>query len=158
MPDTVRWWIYMAIMVLLLGSCPAVDESSPVPAPPATPATSATPEATPQEESMPPTDATPAPIVSEAIADLQQRLDVDESAIEVVRFEQVTWPDTSNGCPQPGMGYAQILVEGAFIQLRVADRTYNYHSGRSGEPFLCTSPMEVIPDDLTDETPTNPQV
>ena len=32
--------------------------------------------------------------------------------LEVVEFEEVVFPDTSFGCPEPGMNYAQSLQEG----------------------------------------------
>ncbi len=40
--------------------------------------------------------------VEGAIADLASRLGVDESIVALVSQEEVTWPDGSLGCPQPG--------------------------------------------------------
>jgi len=37
-----------------------------------------------------------------------------------VEVDAVTWPDTSLGCPKPGMMYPQVLVEGVLVQLRAA--------------------------------------
>lgn len=91
--------------------------------------------------------AYPSPVI-QAIDDLHARIGVDRTEIEVVRYEQVIWPDGSLGCPIPGMNYIQMLIEGAFIQLRVGDRTYNYHSGRTAAPVLCESPLEQLPEDL----------
>ncbi len=91
--------------------------------------------------------------VEQAKADLAQRLGVDIDSMTVVRMEDVTWPDGSLGCPQPGMAYTQALVDGSFIQLSVEGRTYNYHSGRGGTPFLCQSKNEILPEELPNDGP-----
>jgi hypothetical protein len=98
------------------------------------------------------------PIVSQAIEDLAKKLGVAPSAIEVVRAEEVDWPDGSLGCPQPDMRYTQALVNGSFIQLRVQDQLYNYHSGGGRSPFLCTSKDEVLPENLPPELRGDPNV
>ncbi|MFQ5522465.1 MAG: hypothetical protein ACE5F5_02660 [Acidimicrobiia bacterium] len=78
-----------------------------------------------------------AAVVELARADLAERLGLEESAIEVVLAELVTWSDGSLGCPQPGMMYTQALVEGSRVVLQVEGRFYDYHAGTDGEPFLC---------------------
>ncbi len=77
------------------------------------------------------------PVVERARADLATRLGVEESAIEVVSAEFVTWSDGSLGCPQPGMMYTQALVEGSRVVLGYEGKLYPYHVGPDGEPFLC---------------------
>jgi hypothetical protein len=79
-----------------------------------------------------------------ARADLARKLGVDESAIEVVSVREVTWRDGSVGCPQPGMQYPQVLVNGSQIVLRHAGDEYHYHSGRGREPFYCASPQPPL--------------
>ncbi len=88
------------------------------------------------------------PLDAQAIEDLATRLKLDKAEIEVVRMEEVDWPDGSLGCPEPGMRYKQVVVNGTFIQLRAGGQLYNYHSGNTRLPFLCTSKDEVIPEDL----------
>lgn len=79
-------------------------------------------------------------LVEKALADLSERLSLERSAIEVLGFEQVTWPDASLGCPQPGMNYRQVPVDGYRILLRAQGRDYAYHGdGRRG-PFYCPTP------------------
>jgi hypothetical protein len=78
-------------------------------------------------------------VVERARVDLAGRLGVEESAIEVVSAEAVTWSDGSLGCPQPGMMYTQALVEGARVVLSYGGTLYPYHAGSDGEPFLCES-------------------
>lgn len=77
------------------------------------------------------------PVVEQAIADLASRLGVDPSTIEVVSVEEVDWPDASIGCPQPGMSYAQVLVNGSRIVLRADGTEYAYHQGGTREAFYC---------------------
>jgi hypothetical protein len=76
-------------------------------------------------------------LVRLAIRDLAERLNVSQDSIEVVQFEAVIWPDGSLGCSQPGLEYLQVQSEGYRIQLRHADRLYNYHGGGNLPPFLC---------------------
>lgn len=85
------------------------------------------------------------PQVSQAIADLAERLGVAPAEIEVVSVEAVVWPDGSLGCPQPGMLYPQVLQDGMRIRLGVAGVIYQYHSGERRAPFLCTNPGEPAP-------------
>ena len=77
------------------------------------------------------------PLVDLAIADLAVRLGVAEDAITVTSAEAVVWPDGSLGCPQPGMGYTQVQVDGTRIVLSHDGVDFHYHSGDSRSPFLC---------------------
>jgi hypothetical protein len=90
---------------------------------------------------MPPNPTADIPVdprlLSLAVADLAQRLDVPPESVQLVKFESVTWGDSSLGCPEPGMAYSQVLVEGAYLLLQAGDALYEYHSGGSGLPFLC---------------------
>ena len=82
------------------------------------------------------------PQVSIAKTDLTTRLNVSTDDIEIMTVELVTWPNSGMGCPQPGMEYKQVPVDGLLIRLKVNGVEYNYHSGGSREPFLCQpSPM-----------------
>lgn len=79
-------------------------------------------------------------LVEKAVADLSERLSIERSKIEVLGFEQVTWPDASLGCPQPGMQYRQVPADGYRILLRAQGLEYAYHgNGRRG-PFYCPAP------------------
>lgn len=82
------------------------------------------------------------PLVDTAAADLANRLSIDRSAVEVVSAQSVVWPDRSLGCPQPDMGYIQVLSEGYRIELRVKGQIYSYHGGEGRGPFLCENPSK----------------
>ena len=76
-------------------------------------------------------------LVTKAKEDLAQRLMIDAGQIELVEVASVTWPDGSLGCPQPGMMYTQVQVDGLLIRLRAEGVIYEYHSGGGNEAFLC---------------------
>jgi hypothetical protein len=69
-------------------------------------------------------------VVQTARKDLAQRLKVSERSIELAGpVEEVTWPDASLGCPEPGMAYAQMLTPGFRVTLRSNNKLYQYHAG-----------------------------
>jgi hypothetical protein len=76
-------------------------------------------------------------LVQMAIDDLAGRLKVAAQAITVISAQPVRWPDRSLGCPQPGMAYPQVMVDGAKIELSTSGVVYTYHQGGSRGPFLC---------------------
>ena len=90
--------------------------------------------------SMPPIEPEQVSLVEAATADLAERLGVDPAALTVLSVQEVTWPDGSLGCPQPGMSYTQALVEGFRVTLRHDDRVFDYHAGDDEAPFRCASP------------------
>lgn len=121
-------------------SIPAATDTAPAPSSSEAYPSPATPEAAPVV----------APgmerLVEIARADLAKRLNLSEEEIEVLEARSVVWPDASLGCPQPGMLYIQILMEGGLIRLSVQGIAYEYHAGESGEPFLCEHPgQEPVP-------------
>ncbi len=86
-----------------------------------------------------PFDAVTEAVVTQARDDLVRRLSVAAAAIELIEASTVNWPDSSLGCPRPGMMYAQIVVEGLRLRFRVLGKVYSYHAGRNSPPFLCES-------------------
>ena len=98
------------------------------------------------EESVEPTKTTgptpQPPVLADAVADLATTLGVEESAVQVVSLEEVTWRDGSLGCASPGMMYTQALVEGTRMVLRVEGADYEYHAGGTKPPFHCPEPTQ----------------
>jgi hypothetical protein len=87
---------------------------------------------------LPPDDPSLQRLVDLATADLAERLGIAASTISVTSAEAVVWPDAGLGCPQPGMAYIQVPVDGALVVLSAGGGEYSYHSGgRVTEPFLC---------------------
>jgi hypothetical protein len=92
----------------------------------------------------PPGEATEAKLPSEAEEavqlaqeDLRQRLDLAPEAIRLVSVEAVDWPDTSLGCPEPGMMYAQVITPGFRVVLEAERETYEYHTHQGRVVVLC---------------------
>lgn len=84
-------------------------------------------------------------LVDMAVDDLAEKAGVDKEKIEVVSAKFVSWPDSSAGCPQPGMQYMQVITNGSRIVLKADDKTYHYHSGGNRPPFYCPKPSPRKP-------------
>ncbi len=137
----VGWMIWFT--AVLVSCAPATSDR--VVAPSVPPA--ATRSASPASQARPTPLPSRAPggittLVQQAVADLAARLGVSASEIEVVSAEAVTWNDGSLGCPQPGMAYIQVLIDGFRVILKHGDRLYDYHAGPSSI-FLCERPLAV---------------
>jgi hypothetical protein len=68
-------------------------------------------------------------IVQQMLLDLSEKQGVDISQIEVASVEAMTWPDGGLGCPQPGMMYVQVLIDGYKVVLKAKGQEFDYHSG-----------------------------
>jgi len=82
--------------------------------------------------------------IDQAKEDLAQRQAVSTAEIDLVSYESKVWSDAGLGCPQPGMNYAQVPVEGYLITLGVDDLSYNYHGDGINPPFLCEQIPQTI--------------
>ena len=71
------------------------------------------------------------------VADAARRFTVAESAVVVSDAEQVTWPDGSLGCPQPGMMYTQTLVPGFRLTAKTTGGSLRYHADTRGNLVTC---------------------
>ncbi|NOX43046.1 MAG: hypothetical protein GXP19_04840 [Gammaproteobacteria bacterium] len=71
---------------------------------------------------------------------LSQTLTIDEAQISVQEVSSVQWSDSSLGCPQQGMMYAQVITDGYKVVLELDNKLYPLHVGtRSGRAVLCTN-------------------
>jgi hypothetical protein len=68
---------------------------------------------------------------------LAQKLGLSPEAIRLVSVEAVEWRDTSLGCPQPGMMYAQVITPGFRVVLEAGGKGYNYHTDTGRFVVLC---------------------
>jgi hypothetical protein len=85
-----------------------------------------------------PRDPVAAEFTLQARDDLAVRLGIPADEILLVSAEAIEWPDTSLGCPQEGMDYAQVVVPGYLIVLVAGSQTYEYHTDYQ-QIFLCES-------------------
>lgn len=59
--------------------------------------------------------------------------------ITLVHVEAVEWPDSSLGCPQPGMFYLQVITLGYRLILEHNGTQYIYHTDRGRRVVRCTT-------------------
>jgi hypothetical protein len=99
-----------------------------------------------------PTPSTPdlQNLIDQARTDLAQRLSIPGAQIKLVEATPVTWPDSSLGCPELGMFYSQVLIDGYLIRLHVDGKDYEYHANRGTRVFLCENPSPPVPGLLDD--------
>jgi hypothetical protein len=98
-------------------------------------------------------------VVELAKEDLARRLEVSVSEISVISVEAVDWPDTSLGCPEPGMAYAQVITPGYLIVLEAKGQTYEYHTDRSDQVVFCQTDggnETAPPKGIDDSSPWQP--
>ena len=72
-----------------------------------------------------------------AVNDLASKLKIASDAVQVASVSAVDWSDTSLGCPQPGMFYAQIIVQGYKITLSAGGQQVEYHADQRGRIVTC---------------------
>lgn len=89
---------------------------------------------------MPTLTVRPRADLDAALADAAERAGAAVADVRVVGLEDVSWPDASLGCPQPGKAYAQAVVDGQRLTLEVGGRQFVYHQGGE-QPFAyCAAP------------------
>lgn len=89
-------------------------------------------------------DRLPPGLVDEILKDAEELSGVPKSDLEIVRADEVTWPDGSLGCPEPGFSYTQALVEGYDIDVRAGEILLDYRATSGGNFRLC--PGLSVPD------------
>jgi hypothetical protein len=103
-----------------------------------------TPTPQPTKANLPANLPQPAPtgqgaerVIQLARQDLAQKLNVPIDEIREVSVEAVEWPDTSLGCPQPGMMYAQVITPGFRVVLAAKGQTVEYHTDSGRRVVSC---------------------
>jgi hypothetical protein len=76
-------------------------------------------------------------LVELAFADLAQRLKVEISAITLISYKEIVWPDATLGCPKPGMDFSPVEIPGYIITLEGVGKRYAYHTDDENRVFLC---------------------
>ena len=99
-------------------------------------------------------------IIGRAMTDLAERLGIPEDQIRVIDVKEVTWPDASLGCPQPGTAYAQVTTPGYQIVLEALGEQYPYHTDLEAQLILCQEELfpnlPVNPGEIDDGKPWMP--
>lgn len=156
-----RWWL--GWLVLGLVACAPTSGLSPLSADPVTGGAPRSPLPGPEEPGVtlsplpepgePKTGLSPLPEPSPAspvesgglfsaawLAQVAEALGVAPETLQVSAAEPVDWPDTSLGCPQPGMMYAQVITPGWRVTLLTGEgQQHEVHTGRQPDHFVvCT--------------------
>lgn len=109
----------------------------------------ATPAATAPATAAPSPGGTPVP-PDAALAVwrlLAQQLQADPAEVSIASFQPVDWPDACLGVEIPGRVCAEVVTPGYIVVLKVAGRSYEYHTDMSGEDYqLASAPEPDIPD------------
>jgi hypothetical protein len=136
----VRWIYYLFLVALFSGGCSPSQTG--VPEPQGSPLVSPT-----QGDNSQMTPFSPGlqGLIEKAKEDLAKRLSVAAIEISVAQAGEVVWPDSSLGCPQEGMAYAQVLTPGYLIILEYVNNQYEYHAGKESEGFYCPDPTPPVP-------------
>lgn len=67
--------------------------------------------------------------VNLAIGDLGKKLGIDKKVIRLIKIEPKDWSNTSLGCPEKNIFYAEVITPGFIIELSTLGKTYTYHAG-----------------------------
>ena len=79
----------------------------------------------------------PKGILDPILKETSKLANVPREQLLIVRAEAVVWSDGSLGCPEPGMEYAQTLVNGYWVVINAAGQMYDFRVGRDGSFRLC---------------------
>jgi hypothetical protein len=71
------------------------------------------------------------------VSDAAKRFNVAESAVVLVRAEQVTWSDGSLGCFERGVFYTQNLVPGYLVVAKTSAGELAYHTDARSQAKSC---------------------
>jgi hypothetical protein len=100
-----------------------------------------TPSKTPAPTSTPQTSRiesqVPKGILDPILKEAAKLANVPLQQLVIVRAEAVIWNDGSLGCAEPGMEYAQALVNGYWVVINASGQTYDFRAGRDGSFRLC---------------------
>lgn len=80
-------------------------------------------------------------VIEKAKQDLAQKLGIAAAQIETVNIVEVEWSDSSLGCPQAGMAYAEVITPGYQVQLLYNNKIYPYNTDKTSRVVYCDRPQ-----------------
>jgi hypothetical protein len=141
------WLLIIISFAFLTGSCSPMKE---IPTPSEEPVTSRPEIGSPTPDVTPTPDPATLQLAIRARNDLALKLGIRVDDISIASAQAVSWPDSSLGCPQPGMAYSQVVTPGYLIQLEANGKMYEYHAGRGNQVIYCENPTSPVPGTPTD--------
>ena len=82
-------------------------------------------------------------LIAKATDALAQQLSIPASQISLIEATEVMWSNSSLGCPQEGMAYADVLTPGYLILLGYNGNTFEYHAGKDSI-VTCKNPSPPV--------------
>ncbi|MCZ6536273.1 MAG: hypothetical protein O7C03_04525 [Gammaproteobacteria bacterium] len=76
-----------------------------------------------------------------AVDALSKKLSVEPDSVEVVHVAAMEWPNSSLGCPRPGMQYLQVITRGWLALLQTGKKAYRVHIGNK-QAIVCDKPLK----------------
>ncbi len=146
-PGRVKYALLLPAL-LLLSACSSLEEATPSVPPPSPKPTGDSPLPigdSPLDEPLSPLDAPSAETQQETVerlaelarTELADQLAVEAEEIELTKTEAIQWPDSSLGCPEPGMMYAQVITPGYRLTLEVDGQEYVFHTDSGQRVVRC---------------------
>lgn len=172
-----RWILLIGLLVLVLTGCGQGSEISPMepkippslekpavqienPSPNSTEVVEVPPLGSPSPESSESGDIPPVPnpsdptlqkLITTATEDLAKRFSITSDQIQLQETLEVTWPDSSLGCPNPSSMYMQVLTPGYLIRLQAPGGIFEYHTDKRGAVVYCENPSPLPLESLPKE-------
>lgn len=94
------------------------------------------PAATAMPGIVPPTPEAQAAAAA-ALGQAATRLGVGQDQLRLEAVAPREWPDSSLGCPQPGLSYLQVVTPGYVVVIVGPDGRLEYHTDTRGRAILC---------------------
>lgn len=150
-------YLWITVLAFFLSACGSGEVMTPSPIPPTspiiadvtptliiTPVPSMSIKTPPADSSN--LDPTAKLLVEKAREHLVKKFGITADQITVFSVESIVWPDAGLGCPQKGIGYAQVETPGYLILLEAGGQVYNYHTDANESVVLCDakSPGEIF--------------
>lgn len=132
----------VAAVVVALAGCSGVGPS---PSASAVPGPTATATGSGATESGDIVIDIPDEILEAVVAQVVGETGVSADDVTILRAEPVTWRDGSLGCPQRGVMYIQVLIEGFWVVLQAGEDTYDFRVDNQGNFRLCPAGQGQLP-------------
>ena len=72
-----------------------------------------------------------------SVRDASSRLGLTAGQLAIERVEPREWSDSSLGCPQPDMMYAQVITPGYLVVVAGGGKRLEYHTDLRGRAVMC---------------------
>ena len=76
-----------------------------------------------------------------AVETVVRETSLDRNELRIVHVAAMDWPDSSLGCPKPGVAYLQVITPGSIVLLQGPDKVYRVHVGK-GRAVVCAAPYQ----------------